>query len=471
MIPTPAIAHRAIHHRWISLMVFVFFVSVSVAQMFAQACGPDPIFGNRMGNRLRITDPANACGCGNNYTLPYTLHLLESGAPSLRFSSNGPTTGEEICAGSFHATLSLFRGGAQYSTLEAVNDFSIVVDQSSTTTANLILSTRDAGSMIRFATTPPGGGSDVERMNIIDIGHVGIGCGNPKELLHIGAKMTFHVGSIEDYLGYNVYRDGTDTDRLIMDESGTPIGQALKFGATRYGIIEMGVGKTSSGALTDEVDWYEGTGRPYLLDGNTKSFAGLTIKEYGGKGCASFGRHVPDADSRVFIKSFSGPNACALKIVSSANAELLRVGNDGKVGIGTDAPKAVLHVNGDVVIGANKCTTTISSTLTNRLSVDGAICTKEIWVKLAPWADYVFDEDYELIALPELEKYITANKHLPEVPTAAEVEANGVSLGEMQVILLKKIEELTLHVIAIEKKNTALEARVQVLSASTSVSR
>lgn len=448
-----------------SVMVTVLACAVSLP-LHAQLCNPGPTTGNSIGSRARIVDAGNVCDCDDAYNLKWTLHLVDSDQPGLRLSNNYTS---EACSGDIHGDLYIARHQRitcmdddcdyVHSEIQAPNDYCLVADQ---TANNLLLSTRNPGKRIIFATTQTA--VDAERMTITDIGHVGIATNNPKELLHIGAKMTFHVGTFEDYLGYNVYRDGTDVDRLIMDEPGTPIGQALKFGATRYGIIEMGAGKTSTGALTDEVDWYEGTGRPYGLEGNTKSFAGLTIKEYGGKGCASFGRHVPDADSRVFIKSFSGTNACALKIVSSANAEILRVGDDGKVGIGTTAPKAVLHVNGDVVIGANKCTTTISSTLANRLSVDGAICTKEIWVKLGTtWADYVFADDYILPPLAEIDSFIGANKRLPGVPSAAEVEENGVSLGEMQVVLLKKVEELTLYIIEMNKKNVVLEQRVQEL--------
>ena len=56
------------------------------------------------------------------------------------------------------------------------------------------------------------------------------------------------------------------------------------------------------------------------------------------------------------------------------------------------------------------------------------------------WSDYVFADDYDLMPLNEVEAYIQANGHLPEVPSAEEVEANGLSLGASQALLLKKIE-------------------------------
>jgi hypothetical protein len=85
------------------------------------------------------------------------------------------------------------------------------------------------------------------------------------------------------------------------------------------------------------------------------------------------------------------------------------------------------------------------------LAVNGKIRSQEIKVETAGWADYVFEEDYKLPSLEETEKFIQKNGHLPDVPKASEVEANGISLGEMNKILLKKIEELTLQVIQLNK--------------------
>jgi len=89
----------------------------------------------------------------------------------------------------------------------------------------------------------------------------------------------------------------------------------------------------------------------------------------------------------------------------------------------------------------------------DKLSVKGKIRAEEIRVTTSTtdWPDYVFRPGYQLPSLSDTEKFIQANGHLPEVPKAAEVAANGVQLGEMNKILLKKIEELTLQAIADEK--------------------
>ena len=96
------------------------------------------------------------------------------------------------------------------------------------------------------------------------------------------------------------------------------------------------------------------------------------------------------------------------------------------------------------------------------LAVNGIIRAKEIRVNTG-WADFVFEDDYALPTLNEVEAHIAQYKHLPDIPSAAEVEAEGVELGVISSKLLQKIEELTLYVIAQEKRIEALEAENQFL--------
>lgn len=82
-----------------------------------------------------------------------------------------------------------------------------------------------------------------------------------------------------------------------------------------------------------------------------------------------------------------------------------------------------------------------------RLSVNGNIRSKEIKVEATNWPDYVFLPDYQLPSLTQIEEQIKLKGHLPDMPSAKEVETNGIALGEMNKLLLKKVEELTLHLI------------------------
>ena len=112
----------------------------------------------------------------------------------------------------------------------------------------------------------------------------------------------------------------------------------------------------------------------------------------------------------------------------------LAIYSNGNVGIGTDSPGSF------------------------KLSVEGKIGAREINVTATnPFPDYVFHSNYSLRPLSEVESFVKENKHLPEIPSAAEVEKNGINLGEMDALLLKKIEELTLYVIELTNKIEKLE--------------
>ena len=121
----------------------------------------------------------------------------------------------------------------------------------------------------------------------------------------------------------------------------------------------------------------------------------------------------------------------------------------------SDPPDNGLYVNGDVAIGSNQVYPGY------KLSVDGNIATEEVRVQNSvAWPDYVFEQDYNLRSFETLKAFLKTNKHLPEVPSAKEINSNGIQLGEMQAVLLKKIEELTLYIIELEERTQQLEAQI-----------
>jgi hypothetical protein len=109
--------------------------------------------------------------------------------------------------------------------------------------------------------------------------------------------------------------------------------------------------------------------------------------------------------------------------------------------------------NGNVGIG--------TTNPTDMLTVAGKIGAREIKVSTNAGADFVFEPDYKLPDLNELEKFVKTNKHLPEIPTANQMVENGINLGELNIKLLKSLEELTLHVIELNKRMEKLEAEKQ----------
>ena len=92
-----------------------------------------------------------------------------------------------------------------------------------------------------------------------------------------------------------------------------------------------------------------------------------------------------------------------------------------------------------------------------------ALNAKDINVEMNNAADYVFDENYDLKSLSEVESYVNEHKHLPGIPSAADMAENGMSVAAMSNMLLEKVEELTLHMIRLEKENAALKAEVKSL--------
>lgn len=119
---------------------------------------------------------------------------------------------------------------------------------------------------------------------------------------------------------------------------------------------------------------------------------------------------------------------------------------NGNVGIGSDTPSHKLTVRGSIY----------SSGV---VYAENSVHTKKVIVNQTEWPDYVFDKEYELTDLNTLDALIQKNKHLPGIPSATEVKKSGISLGDNQALLLKKIEELTLYIIQQEKRIAALEIK------------
>jgi hypothetical protein len=138
--------------------------------------------------------------------------------------------------------------------------------------------------------------------------------------------------------------------------------------------------------------------------------------------------------------------------------------NSGKVGINTDNPTAQLTVNGNMLIGDPSVVCIPNANY--KLFVQTGILTEKVRVAVncsANWADYVFAPDYKLMPLPELEKYVNENKHLPNIPSAEEVVKEGMDVGQMTSKLLEKVEEMSLYIIEQNKKIEALEKKVETL--------
>lgn len=155
-------------------------------------------------------------------------------------------------------------------------------------------------------------------------------------------------------------------------------------------------------------------------------------------------RAAQDADSQFML-------------FDKGQVENFSVLDDGNQKVTLRMPKA----NSYVCIGTSSNT---DGSDIYKLSVAGKVRAHEVKV-YNTWADYVFEEDYNLKPLTEVEEFIAENGHLPNVPSAAEVEEKGIELGEMTKIQQEKIEELTLYLIQQQKENQELKKELNELKA------
>lgn len=157
---------------------------------------------------------------------------------------------------------------------------------------------------------------------------------------------------------------------------------------------------------------------------------------------------------RLYIANSNTPNPL---IYGEFDNNIVKF-NAEKVGIGY-----VEDGNGDAEDYGFPDLSSLTLDVDYRLFVRGGIWAQEVRVRTDLWADYVFADDYKLMPLTEVEQYITDNGHLPNMPSAKEVEEDGIALGNMVKLQQEKIEELTLHLIEQEKEMEALKAQVQLL--------
>lgn len=252
----------------------------------------------------------------------------------------------------------------------------------------------------------------------------------PTQIVTVPGNTYVYVGSLEQ-----VENDPSNSQKIVIKILGGSFfsdsnGETTFYISNRNGLniqqANLGsysVGKTSLKAYKNgsKIDFY------IVPNPNTYTSFGVTSFSYG------------HALNPKFVQITSQASPPVLPEVALVIVPSLMTNESGNVGIGAAASPE------------------------HKLSVNGKIRAQEIKVETANWPDYVFKPAYKLPSLSETEKFIQENGHLPEVPKAEEVEANGIQLGEMNKILLKKIEELTLHLIENEKKRTDLEGKVYKL--------
>lgn len=312
-------------------------------------------------------------------------------------------------------------------------------------------------------------------------GSAGIGTTSPANLLHIVGN----VGSA-DMLRLN-NTDATDgrTTILFISAKGPQtwqFGQNPGGGAGLFGLRDMtasgfpmrfvvntsgyfgigtvapvsllnvsGSGSNSNGIL--DIQSSDAAARGTLI---RTGFYGYTSQDNSGSYFQSWGMRLNGADNLWYRTYTSANNYLPYTALTPAGTIVF----GGAVSnLTTDAnptlnPSMTINVGtGNVGIG--------SINPQNKLDVNGTIHSKSVLVDLNGWSDYVFKKDYPLLPLSEVKIYIDQNQHLPGIPSEQEMIKNGLNVSEMNKILTKKIEELTLYLIEKDRKEKEQELRIQ----------
>ncbi|MFY7908334.1 MAG: hypothetical protein ACOVO2_02220 [Emticicia sp.] len=325
------------------------------------------------------------------------------------------------------------------------------------------------GTDITFSTTKLGTTLVSEKMRITGDGNVGIGTTSPLTTLNVAggnwdlatSNGDFAIGNSTYKLKFGIATGGggagdariyttggthrtifgsNATDIMTVSETGVGIGTitpstGLQVAGTSSNQTEININAPNSAISTLSFSRAGGSLAAPTATPNAYNLGWINFNGYNGtsfqtsSAIRSLTTELWNSAGRGSYLSFHTTNAG-----STSMSERLRIDDNGNVGIGTTTPD-------------------------NKLDVLGIIRANEVIVETG-WADYVFQKDYKLKPLSEVEAFIKENKHLPSVPSAAKIQEKGAHVAELMTKMMEKIEELTLYSIDQKKEIDELKRRL-----------
>jgi len=289
-------------------------------------------------------------------------------------------------------------------------------------------STTARGGDIEFSTTKNGTTSFSEKMRLTGDGYLGIGTTTPGFLLNfpssVGDKISLW-GNTGNHYGFGIQGSLLQIHSDIASS-------------------DIAFGHGTSAAFTETMR-IKGNGQ--LGIGTTAPIGKLHIEHDGTDLNPHIRIHATGLYSRINWSTNTNANTW---VAQSYLESVTAADNYWRLEYG-GLPRLHVAGNGNIGIG--------TSTPDNKLDVLGVIRANEVIVETG-WADYVFQDDYKLKPLSEVEAFIKENKHLPSVPSAAKIQDKGAHVAELMTKMMEKIEELTLYSIEQKKEIDELKRRL-----------
>lgn len=250
-------------------------------------------------------------------------------------------------------------------------------------------------------------------------GNVGVGVSDPEEALHVSGSVRADDGEFQSWgaivLHPDVDQSGDDIVRFVNSAGETSM---EVYGDGRVGIGGPPLFNTGL-SVTKNINITNGS---LVIDGPDNNTIGFLTR----------------AGNDLRLTAYQPGSSLVLQTSSTSR---VFINGDGQVGIGTSAIPAAY-----------------------KLAIDGRVICENVRVQNSTaWPDFVFEHDYHLPALKEIESFIQKEKHLPDMPSAEKVQAEGIDVALMQNKLLQKVEELTLYTIQQQKLIEAQQSQIEAL--------